>query len=304
MRWSRNCGEKRSDEDRQNVYAGTAMARRSAYMFGAALARTPHGALRLAQTVATGNITLTAPTLDITETGQEEIVDGVRMIFQMAPGTEAPAEFLVYFPEHKALCSAEDAMHTMHNLLTLRGALVRDPHAWSNYLPETIDMFGGETEVVFALHHWPTWGNERVVQFLSAQRDLYAYLRDQTLRLINKGWTGIEIAEELPLPPVPRKSLARPRLLRFGKPQHQSHLSALRGLYDGNPAHLWQHPPWEQGKRYVELGGGADVMVAEARESFDKGDFRWAAEILSHVVFAEPDHEPARALLRHVRNQR
>ncbi|EME16465.1 hypothetical protein G419_20785 [Rhodococcus triatomae BKS 15-14] len=193
--------------------------------------------------MATGNITLIAPTLDITETGQEEIVDGVRMIFQMAPGTEAPAEFLVYFPEHKALCSAEDAMHTMHNLLTLRGALVRDPHAWSNYLPETIDMFGGETEVVFALHHWPTWGNERVVQFLSAQRDLYAYLRDQTLRLINKGWTGIEIAEELPLPPVPRKSLARPRLLRLGKPQHQSHLSALRGLYDGNPAHLWQHPP-------------------------------------------------------------
>lgn len=188
----------------ENVYAGTAMARRSAYMFGAALPRGVHGAVGagLGQTVSTGNITLIAPTLDITHTGQEEIVDGVRMVFQMAPETEAPAEFLVYFPDHKALCSAEDATHTLHNLLTLRGALVRNPHAWTHYLTETIDLFGGETEVVFASHHWPTWGQERVVRFLSEQRDLYAYLHDQTLRLINQGWTGIEIAEHLKLPPA------------------------------------------------------------------------------------------------------
>ncbi|MGW1185957.1 alkyl/aryl-sulfatase [Streptomyces drozdowiczii] len=283
----------------ENVYAGTAMSRRSAYMFGAALARSPHGALGtgLAQTVATGNITLIAPTLDITETGQTETVDGVRMVFQMAPGTEAPAEFLVYFPDHKALCSAEDATHTLHNLLTLRGALVRDPHAWSHYLTEAIDLFGDEVEAVFASHHWPIWGNERVVKFLGEQRDLYAYLHDQALRLINKGRTGIEIAEELKLPPALEHAWHARGY--YGSVSHNLKAIYQRymGWYDGNPAHLWQHPPVEQGKRYVELGGGADAVVTKARTAFDQGDFRWAAEILSHVVFAEPDHAPARELL-------
>ncbi|MFB7715703.1 alkyl/aryl-sulfatase [Streptomyces sp. NPDC056105] len=283
----------------ENVYAGTAMSRRSAYMFGAALARGPHGALGtgLAQTVATGNITLIAPTLEITRTGQRETVDGVRMIFQMAPGTEAPAEFLVYFPEHKALCAAEDATHTLHNLLTLRGALVRDPHAWSKYLTETIDLFGDEAEVVFASHHWPTWGNERVVKFLSEQRDLYAYLHDQCLRLINKGRTGIEIAEELKLPPALEHAWHARGY--YGSVSHNLKAIYQRymGWYDGNPAHLWQHPPLEQGKRYVELGGGADAVVDKARAAFDEGDFRWTAELLSHVVFAQPDHALACELL-------
>ncbi|MFB7199704.1 alkyl/aryl-sulfatase [Streptomyces sp. NPDC056240] len=283
----------------ENVYAGTAMSRRSAYMFGAALARSPQGALGtgLAQTVATGNITLIAPTLEITQTGQTETVDGVRMIFQMAPGTEAPAEFLVYFPEHKALCAAEDATHTLHNLLTLRGALVRDPHAWSHYLTETIDLFGDQAEAVFASHHWPTWGNERVVTFLSEQRDLYAYLHDQCLRLINKGWTGIEIAEELKLPPALEHAWHARGY--YGSVSHNLKAIYQRymGWYDGNPAHLWQHPPVEQGRRYVELGGGADAVVDKARAAFDEGDFRWAAELLSHVVFAQPDHAAARELL-------
>ncbi|MBD8078511.1 alkyl/aryl-sulfatase [Cellulosimicrobium arenosum] len=283
----------------ENVYAGTAMARRSAYMFGAALARGPQGALGtgLAQTVATGNITLIAPTLDITETGQEETVDGVRMVFQMAPGTEAPAEFLVYFPDHKALCSAEDATHTLHNLLTLRGALVRDPHAWSNYLTETLDLWGDEVESVFASHHWPTWGNERVVKFISEQRDLYAYLHDQSLRLINKGWTGIEIAEELKLPPALENAWHARGY--YGSVSHNLKAIYQRymGWYDGNPAHLWQHPPVEQGKRYVKLAGGVDAIVSSAREAFETGDFRWAAEVLSHAVFAQPDDAAARELL-------
>lgn len=283
----------------ENVYAGTAMSRRSAYMFGAALSRSPHGALGtgLAQTVATGNITLIAPTLDITETGQTETVDGVRMVFQMAPGTEAPAEVLVYFPDHKALCAAEDATHTLHNLLTLRGALVRDPHAWSNYLTETIDLFGDEAEVVFASHHWPTWGNDRLVKFLSGQRDLYAYLHDQCLRLINKGWTGTEIAEDLKLPPVLEQAWHARGY--YGSVSHNLKAIYQRymGWYDGNPAHLWQHPPVEQGKRYVELGGGADAVVEKSRAAFEAGDFRWSAEILSHVVFAQPDHTAARELL-------
>ena len=283
----------------ENVYAGTAMARRSAYMFGAALARGPRGQVGggLGQSVATGNITLIPPTLDITETGQEETVDGVRMIFQMAPGTEAPAEFLVYFPDRRALCTAEDATHTLHNLLTLRGALVRDPHAWAYYLTETIDLFGNGSDVVFASHHWPMWGQERIVEFLSLQRDLYAYLHDQTLRMLNKGMTGPEIAEAITLPPALENAWHARGY--YGSVSHDVKAIYQRymGWFDGNPAHLWQHPPVEQGKRYVELGGGADAVVEKARASFDTGDFRWVAEILSHVVFAEPNHTAARELL-------
>ncbi|HKP07626.1 MAG TPA: alkyl sulfatase dimerization domain-containing protein [Microbacterium sp.] len=289
----------------ENVYAGTAMARRSAYMFGAALPRGIHGAVGagLGQTVSTGNITLIAPTLDITHTGQEETVDGVRMVFQMAPETEAPAEFLVYFPDHKALCSAEDATHTLHNLLTLRGALVRNPHAWTHYLTETIDLFGGDLEVVFASHHWPMWGQERVVRFLSEQRDLYAYLHDQTLRLINQGWTGIEIAEHLQLPPALENAWHARGY--YGSVSHDIKAIYQRymGWFDGNPAHLWQHPPVEQGKRYVEFGGGADAVLDKARAAFETGDYRWAAEITSHLVFAEPDNTSARDLLADILEQ-
>ncbi|MBD5784909.1 MBL fold metallo-hydrolase [Cellulosimicrobium terreum] len=283
----------------ENVYAGTAMARRSAYMYGAALARGPQGGVGagLGQTTSTGEVTLISPTVDITTTGQEEVVDGVRIQFQMAPGTEAPAEMLVFFPEHRALCSAEDATHTLHNILTIRGAVVRDPHAWSNYITEAIDLFGDKTDVIFASHHWPTWGQERVVEYLSLQRDLYAYLHDQTLRLINKGYTGIEIAEEIVLPPALENAWHARGY--YGSVSHNVKAIYQRymGWYDGNPSSLWKHTPSEAGKRYVELGGGADAVVAKAQSAFDAGDFRWVAELLNHVVFAEPDHAGARALL-------
>ena len=173
----------------ENLYAGTAMNRRAAYMYGAALARGPQGQVGagLGQTISTGTVSLIAPTDTVTTTGHEETVDGVRMVFQMAPNTEAPSEMLIYLPDFKALCAAEDATHNLHNLLTLRGAVVRDPHGWARYLTEAIDLFGGDVEVVFASHHWPVWGHERVVEFLSTQRDLYALLHDQTLRLLNQG---------------------------------------------------------------------------------------------------------------------
>jgi alkyl sulfatase BDS1-like metallo-beta-lactamase superfamily hydrolase len=283
----------------ENVYAGTAMARRSAYMFGAALARGSRGQISagLGQTVSTGAITLIPPTLTITTTGQEEVVDGVRMVFQMAPDTEAPSEMLIHFPGSRALCAAEDATHTLHNLLTLRGAVVRDPHAWAHYLTETIDLFGDATDVVFASHHWPVWGRERAVRFLGAQRDLYAYLHDQTLRLINKGWTGTEIAEHLQLPPALEKAWHARGY--YGSVSHNLKAIYQRymGWFDGNPAHLWQHTPTEAGRRYTEALGGADAVVEKARAAFDAGDYRWAAEILSHAVFAEPDHAAARDLL-------
>ncbi|MEU8138821.1 alkyl sulfatase dimerization domain-containing protein [Streptodolium elevatio] len=283
----------------ENVYAGTAMGRRAAYMYGAALARGPQGQVGagLGQTTSTGEITLIPPTVTIAETGHEEVVDGVRMVFQMAPDTEAPSEMLIYFPDFKALCAAEDATHNLHNLLTLRGAVVRDPHSWARYLTEAIDLFGDKTDVVFASHHWPTWGQERAVQFLGVQRDLYAYLHDQTLRLINKGWTGTEIAEHLQLPPALENAWSTHGY--YGSVSHNLKAIYQRymGWFDGNPAHLWQHTPVEAAKRYVEFMGGADAVVDKARGSFDAGDYRWAAEVLGHVVFAEPDHPAARELL-------
>ncbi|MEU0539068.1 alkyl sulfatase dimerization domain-containing protein [Nocardia sp. NPDC005978] len=283
----------------ENVYAGTAMGRRAGYSYGAALARGPQGQVGagLGQTTSTGTVTLIAPTDFITTTGHEETVDGVRMIFQMAPDTEAPSEMLVYLPDFNALCAAEDATHTFHNLLTLRGAVVRDPHGWAGYITETIDLFGGDAEVVFASHHWPVWDNERVQQFLTTQRDLYAYVHDQTLRLMNKGLTGPEIAEAIELPP----SLENAWSARgyYGSLSHNVKAVYQRylGWFDGNPASLWEHTPVEQSIRYLRFMGGADEVVDKARKSFEEGDFRWVAQVLNHVIFAEPGHAAARELL-------
>ncbi|WP_344248086.1 alkyl/aryl-sulfatase [Isoptericola hypogeus] len=283
----------------ENVYAGTAMNRRAAYMFGAALARGPQGQVGagLGQTLSTGEVSFVPPTDIISTTGQEVTVDGVRMIFQMAPGTEAPSELLLYLPDFKALCTAEDATHTLHNTLTLRGAVVRDPHAWAHYLTETIDLFGGDVEVAFASHHWPTWGKERVVRFLQDQRDIYAYLHDQTLRMLNKGLTGPEIAEEIQLPPALENAWNARGY--YGSVSHNVKAIYQRylGWFDGNPAHLWEHTPVERAKRYAKLAGGVDALVTNAREAFDAGDFRWAAEVANHAVFAEPDHAAAREVL-------
>jgi alkyl sulfatase BDS1-like metallo-beta-lactamase superfamily hydrolase len=283
----------------ENVYAGTAMARRAGYMYGAALPRSPLGAVGagLGQTTSTGTVTLIPPTVEITTTGQEEVVDGVRIVFQMAPDTEAPSEMLFYFPDLKALCAAEDATHNLHNLLTLRGAVVRDPHNWSRYLTETIDLFGGDVEVVFASHHWPTWGNDRVVEFLSLQRDLYGYLHDQTVRMLNQGLVGPEIAEQIELPPALENAWSTRGY--YGSVSHNVKAIYQRylGWFDGNPAHLWEHPPVERAKRYVEAIGGVDAVVGQARAAFDAGDFRWAAELANHAVFAQPGHEGAREVL-------
>ncbi|WBO61929.1 alkyl/aryl-sulfatase [Streptomyces camelliae] len=282
----------------ENVVTGTAMARRAAYMYGAALPKGPAAQIGcgLGQTTSTGSVGLIAPTVDITATGQEETVDGVRIVFQLTPGTEAPAEMNFHFPDLRVLCAAENACHTLHNVLTLRGALVRDPSAWARYLTETIRLFATDTDVVFGSHHWPTWGQDRVVRFLEEQRDAYAYLHDQSVRLINTGHTGAEIAEQLRFPPA----LERAWHTRgyYGSLSHNAKAVYQRymGWFDGNPAHLWQHPPAEAAGRYVEFMGGADTVVAKARKSYEAGDLRWVAEVLSHVLFAEPGHGEARAL--------
>ncbi|ROS26079.1 alkyl/aryl-sulfatase [Cellulomonas sp. PhB150] len=281
----------------ENVYAGTAMSRRAGYMYGAALEKGADGQVGagLGQTTSTGTISLIAPTLDITSTGQTETVDGVEIVFQMTPGTEAPSEMNFFFPGFKALCMAENATHTLHNLLTLRGAVVRDPHVWSAYLTEAINLHGYQSEVVFASHHWPTWGRDELVAFLSTQRDLYAYLHDQTLRRINQGWVGAEIAESIVMPPALEKAWGTHGY--YGSVSHNVKAIYQRymGWFDGNPAHLWEHPPVELATRYVAAFGGAQAAVATAQAAFDDGDYRWAATVLNHVLFADPADPAASA---------
>ncbi len=179
----------------------------------------------------------------ITRTGQEEVLDGVRIIFQLTPGTECPAEMNFFFPDHRAMCLAENATHNLHNLLTLRGAQVRDPRIWSRYLSETIHLYLQDTDVAFASHHWPTWGRDNIVAFLKEQRDLYSYLHDQTLRLINQGLTGPECAEAIRMPPALDAQWHTHGY--YGSVSHNVKAIYQRyiGWYDGNPAHLWQHPP-------------------------------------------------------------
>jgi len=282
----------------ENVYAGTAMARRAGYMYGAALERGIAGQVGagLGQAVSTGTPGLIAPTIEISRTGQTLTIDGVELEFQLAPGTEAPAEMHVYLPRFRALCIAENATHTLHNLLTLRGAVVRDPHAWAKYLTEAIDTFAGRSEVLFSPHHWPTWGGDRIHEFLSLQRDLYLYLHDQTLRMMNQGHTGVEIAETLQLPPALEQAWHARGY--YGSVNHNIKAIYQRymGWFDGNPARLWPHPPAELAVRYVRALGGIDRTVEVARTAFDEGDYRWAATLLDHAVFADPDHARAREL--------
>ena len=262
------------------------------------LARGPQGQVGcgLGQVPSTGEVAIIVPTIDIQVTGEKHTIDGVEIEFQMAPGTEAPAEMHFYFPRFRALCMAENATHNLHNLLTLRGALVRDPHAWSGYLTEAIDTFADRTDVVFASHHWPTWGREHIVKFLSLQRDLYAYLHDQTLRLLNQGYTGVEIAEMFQMPPALEQAWHTHGY--YGSVSHNVKAVYQRymGWFDGNPGRLWPHPPEALAPRYVEALGGIDRVVELARAAFDSGDFRWAATLLDHAIFTDSEHAGAREL--------
>ncbi|KIH96587.1 alkyl sulfatase [Streptomonospora alba] len=283
----------------ENVYAGTAMIRRGMYFAAFGLEPGPEGRVGMGLGIGTsqGRVGLVPPTLEVTRTGQEEVLDGVRFVFQMTPGTEAPAEMNFHLPEHRALCTAENACHTLHNLLTLRGAQVRDARMWSRYLNEAIELFADRSDVVFASHHWSVWGVERIRGFLSEQRDIYAYIHDQTLRMMNKGATGAEIAEELPIPPELEQAWSARGY--YGSISHDIKAVYQRymGWFDGNPAHLWQYPPQAQAQRYARAFGGVDVLMDRARSFADEGDLRFAAELGSHAVFAAPDRSDAKELL-------
>lgn len=283
----------------ENVVAGNVMSRRATYMYGILLPRGPQGHVDAGLGKGVPLLAdqgLIAPTEDVVVTGTELVVDGVRIVFQVTPDTEAPAEMNFFFPDHRVLCMAENCTCTLHNLYTPRGAQVRDALAWSKYLQEAIDLFGAETDVCFASHHWPRWGGPDIVAHLARQRDTYRFLHDQTLRLANHGLTAIEIAEELRLPPeLEAESSSRGY---YGTVNHNAKAVYQRylGWFDGNPAHLHPHPPTEAGRRYVEFMGGAEELLAKARTSFEDGDYRWVAEVVNHLVFAEPENLAARAL--------
>ena len=282
----------------ENVMAGNAMTRRSTYLYGTVLPISPKGNVDdgIGKGISSGRVTVLVPTEYVTATGQELTIDGVKIVFQLTKGTEAPTEMNFYFPQFRALCMADNCLHTMHNLYTPRGAEIRDAKAWSGFLNETVELFGDKTDVMFAGHHWPRWTPARITDMLKKQRDLYKYIHDQTLRLANQGFTAVEIAEQLQLP----DELAREWHLRghYGTLSHnvKAVYQKYLGWFDGNPATLHPLPPDQSGKKYVEFMGGAAAVLEKARTAFEKGEYRWVAEVVNHVVFAEPDNREAREL--------
>nr|WP_273994111.1 alkyl sulfatase dimerization domain-containing protein [Vibrio parahaemolyticus] len=283
----------------ENVIAGNAMGRRAVYMYGALLPRNEKGGVNggLGQTTSTGVATMIKPTDIIEKTGEERTIDGVKMVFQYTPGTEAPTEMNIWFPDKKALWMAENTTNTMHNILTLRGAQVRDALKWSSYLQETIDMWGDDVQVKFQSHHWPMWGQEDIVKYFKKQRDMYKYTHDQTVRLMNQGYIGSEISEMIEFPDEIGKTWSSRGY--YGTLRHNSRAVYQRymGWYNGNPSDLNNLPPTDAAVKYVEYMGGEQEAIKKAQADFDKGNYRWVAEVLKHVVFANPESGKGKALL-------
>lgn len=267
------------------------------YQFGPLLAPDEKGTVGvgLGSGISLGTITLIPPTEEVTADGPLEI-DGLTFDFMLTPDTEAPAEMHWYIPELKALTAAENCVHNLHNTYPIRGAQVRDPRAWSHYLNETLERWGTEAEVMYGMHHWPSWGTDRITEMLSLGRDAYRYINDETLRLANHGLTPVEIAEEIRFP----ERIANHWAVReyYGTVSHNVKATYTRylGWYDGNPAHLHPLTPADSARRYVEYMGGADTVIERAREAFEAGEYRWVCQVLDHVVFAEPENREAREL--------
>src|SRR5664279_4934870 len=283
----------------ENIIAGPAMLRRAQYQFGPFLAKGPRGQVDcgLGKSMAAGSVALLRPTDLIMETGDKRVIDGLGFEFQMAPNSEAPAEMHFFIPRYRLLNLAENCTHNFHNLLPFRGADVRDALAWSKYLGEALAMWGGKADAMCGQHHWPVWGKERIDTMIRQQRDLYKFAHDQTIRLMNHGLTATEIAETIKLP----ASLEGAWHARgyYGHIRHnvKAIYQKYLGWYDANPVHLDPLPPVESGKKYVKYMGGADAILARAAGDFAKGEFRFVAQAVSHLVFADLDNAAARAML-------
>jgi alkyl sulfatase BDS1-like metallo-beta-lactamase superfamily hydrolase len=289
----------------ENVIAGNAMGRRAQYQFGAGLAPGPDGQMTsgIGIAISAGAFTLIPPTRTISRTGETLTIDGVRIEFQVTPDTEAPAEMNFFFPDLGVLCLSENANATMHNVLTPRGALVRDAKAWADYLTESLRLYGERTEYMVTSHAWPRFGGARIRDFIASHRDAYKYLHDQTVRLMNAGYTDREIAEQVRLPePLASRWFNRGY---YGTMMHNARAVYQRymGWYDGNPADLNPLPPEEEATRFVRAMGGAERVLAEGQRAFDEGDYRWAARVLNQLIFAAPDNAQARTLLARTQRQ-
>ena len=282
----------------ENVLGGPAMARRSQFQFGQTLPKGPTGQVDagLGKTTPLGRPGLIAPTQSIEQPFETHVIDGMEIEFQLAPGTEAPAEMHFFFPSERALNLAENTNHTLHNLCPLRGAQVRDALAWTKYLHQALRRYGDRVDVLFAQHHWPSWGGAGIKTFLAEQRDLYRVLHDQTVRLMSHGLKPAEIAEDFPLP----QALAQRWHARgyYGTVSHNVKAIYQRYLswYDAHPANLHGLPPVPAAKKYVDYMGGMDALLQRAQGDFERGEYRWVAEVMKHAVYAQPDHAAAREL--------
>ena len=283
----------------ENLMAGVAMGRSATYMYGRSLPKNEKGNIGtgLGQTTAVGTSGLVPPTREISEEGETLRIDGVEIDFMSVPGAEAPVEIMMYFPEMKAFCVAEEINHNLHNLLTLRGAKVRNGQLWSKYIDKAIMKCGDQVEVSFSTHHWPTWGNKKIVGYWEKQRDMYRYLHDQTLHLANQGYTPREIAEMIKLPEAIANEFANRGY--YGTVSHnvKAQYQMYFGWFDGVPANLNPLPPTEEGKKYVEAIGGEEAVMEKAKEAYNQGEYRWTATLLNNLVFANPNHKAARQLL-------
>lgn len=282
----------------ENVLAGNAMMRRATYSYGLILPQNVKGNIGSGLGVggSSGSVTLIAPTDLITKTGQKMTIDGLEFEFLMAPGSEAPSEMHFYIPSLKALCTAENCTHTLHNFYTLRGAKTRDVQKWVGYLNETLDMWGDKAEVLFAPHTWPVWGKDRINVHIEKYRDTFKYIHDRTLHLANQGYTMNEIGNMLQLPDSLEQNWATRGY--YGSVSHNARAvyNFYLGYFDGNPANLNPYGAVDMGSRYVKALGGGDKILAIAQDAYKAGDYRWAAEVLKHLVLSEPGNQKARNL--------
>lgn len=282
----------------ENVYSGTAMGRRSSYQYGFMAPPGPMGSVStgLGPVTSAGTVTLIPPTDIISKTGEKRTIDGIEYEFLMAPGSEAPAEMLWYLPKFKLLNTAEDAVHTQHNLYTLRGAKTRDAQKWPGYLNEAIKMWGDQYEVQITMHHWPTWGNTEVTRLIKAQRDTYKFIHDQTLHHANQGATINEMPELVKLPKALVDQWATHGY--YGTTSHNTRAvyNYYLGYFDGNPANLAPLTPTALGNKYVEAIGGADKVMKVGQAAYEAGDYRWCVTVMNNLVFAQPDNQAAKNL--------
>ena len=282
----------------ENVIAGNAMLRRALFQFGAMLPRGERGQVDagLGKTVSAGTVTLIAPTHLIEKPLERRVIDGVEIDFELTPDAEAPAELIMYYPQFRVLNMTEIATQNFHNLLPMRGALVRDALKWSKYIGGALVRYGERSDVVIAQHNWPVWSGERVREFLGLQRDAYRFVHDQTVRLMNHGYVGAEIAEMISMPASLDREWSTHSFYGSLKHNIKAIYQRYLGYYDGNPANLDALPPVAAAKKSVEYMGGAQAVIERARADFERGEYRWVAQIASQLVFADPANREAREL--------